>query len=193
MLVITSDQHFGCENLVRNTRPKFSSIEEHDEHLIVRCNAKAKKNDTLIMVGDLCHHDPLYWRACLDCKDIRFVLGNHDAEKEIRRWFKHVYHYKSYRTPNGSKIWFSHYPTAFWEGSHKGWYHGYGHVHGRYEQWLDTMMPGRRSIDVSVDNANKLLGDYEPFTIAEILGLIGDRPGHEIIKPEDRWAAKDYS
>lgn len=191
MIVLTSDQHLGCENLVRNTRPRFSCVEEHDTHVIDRCNAKAKRSDTLIIIGDFCKARPEVWRPRLVCKDIRFVKGNHDTKAKIERVFGRCDWELTRKIPAG-KLWCKHYPTAFWEGSHKGWYHAYGHIHAKYEDWLDRAFPGRRSMDVSVDNAAKLLGDYEPFTLEEFMWFLRDRPGHEIIPPEERWAEKDY-
>ncbi len=190
-ILLVSDLHFDCANLVRNTRTRFGSVEEHDEHLIARCNAKAKRGDRLIIIGDLCRNNPAKWRNRLVCKNIRFVKGNHDTKAQIERAFGRCDYELTIKIPEG-KLWCKHYPTAFWEGSHKGWYHAYGHVHARYEDWLDRAFPGRRSIDVSVDNAAKLLGDYEPFHIDEIMAFLRDRPGHEIIPQEERWAEKDY-
>lgn len=56
----------------------------------------------------------------------------------------------------------------------------YGHSHSTAEEWLNQMMPNRRSIDVGVDNAYKLLGEYKPFSYEEIVNIMASKKGHSI-------------
>lgn len=79
-------------------------------------------------------------------------------------------------------IWASHYPHAFWPNSHNGAGHIYGHTHSHREITLDLALPGRRSMDIGVDYAKKLLGDYRPFELDYIANLLVTTPGHDPVQ-----------
>ena len=55
-----------------------------------------------------------------------------------------------------------HYAFARWDRRHYGSYHFFGHSHSKYN-------PGGRSLDVGVDSAYILLGEYRPFTLQEAI------------------------
>lgn len=74
----------------------------------------------------------------------------------------------------------SHYVQAVWNQSHRGAWMLYGHSHASAESWLDAAMPGRRSIDVGVDNAYRVLGEYRPFSFDELNEILSGRPGCSI-------------
>lgn len=54
-----------------------------------------------------------------------------------------------------------HFPITIWNKAHHDRVHLYGHVHGGY-----TAM--NRSMDVGIDNAKRLLGEYRPFSEEEV-------------------------
>jgi hypothetical protein len=54
-------------------------------------------------------------------------------------------------------------------------------MHRQREATLDVAFPGRRSMDVGVDNAKHLLGEYRPFSEDEVLEILLKRPGHDIL------------
>jgi calcineurin-like phosphoesterase family protein len=71
-----------------------------------------------------------------------------------------------------------HYSMAAWDQSHRGSIQLYGHSHSTDEDRLDIIMPGRRSMDVGVDNAFKRVGEFRPFCIeTEIIPWMLARPG----------------
>ncbi len=189
-IYFTADTHFGCEKLVENTRPEFSSIEEHDANLINMINLTVARNDTLVIVGDWCQDKPGKYRQQLKQGiHIFFILGNHDKEAKIRRvfggnvWHRRMIKYK------GEKILCDHYPTAFWNKCFLGVTHLYGHLHNdiKRERMMNKGMPGRRSMDVGVDHAKDWLGEYRPWSYEEIIMYLSPRIGHDTIKEEDRW------
>lgn len=192
----TSDYHFGCDNLVKHERSEFATTEEHDSYLLDATNRVVDRNDTLVIIGDFCKEKPGRYRPKIRCRHIFFVLGNHDGEAKIKAVFGgNVWTRKIVKIAPGVKVLCDHHPSCFWDGSHKGWYHAYGHIHHkpRYEAMMDLGLPGRRSMDVSVIAAKKLLGDYRPFSAVEFLDYLKDRPGHDIIPEEERWHDKDYA
>lgn len=196
MIHFTSDPHLGCDKLVQHERPEFADVNEHDAYIIDRYNTFVERNDTLVIVGDFCKEKPGRYRHLIRCRHIFFILGNHDKEAKIKAAFGgNVWTRKVVNLGNGVKVLCDHHPGCYWDGSHKGWYHAYGHIHfkPRYEAAMDLAFPGRRSMDVSVIAAKKVLGDYRPFSAVEFMDILGDRPGHDIIPPEEQWHDKDYT
>ena len=196
MIWFTADTHFGCVKLVENTRPEFDSIEEHDIELIAQINRNVERNDTLVFVGDWSKDKPGEYRQQLKQGiHIFFILGNHDNEAKIRRVFGgNVWHRRTVKY-EGDKILCDHHPACFWDGCHNGVTHVYGHIHDcpEREAMMNLGMPSRRSMDVGVDHARRVLGEYRPWYYDEALAHLTFRGGHDIIKPEDRWQEKDYS
>jgi len=64
----------------------------------------------------------------------------------------------------------SHYAHRVWLGSHKSIIHLYGHSHSSLEN-----KPYGKSMDVGIDNAKKLLGEYRPFSVEEIIQFMSKR------------------
>ena len=69
----------------------------------------------------------------------------------------------------------SHYAHRIWNQSHHGVMHLYGHSHStlEHDQW-------GKSMDVGIDNAIKLLGEYRPFNILEVYDILKVRDTHII-------------
>jgi len=195
MIWFLSDPHFGCAKLVENTRTEFGNVDEHDNYLLMMINGMVKDNDTLVIIGDFCKEKPGRYRPKLKCKNIFFVLGNHDKECKIKAVFGgNVWTRRMVKLSGGQKVLCDHHPACFWDGCHNGTYHAYGHIHNSEEReaMMDLGMPGRRSMDVGVDMAKRLFGAYRPISELEFLDQLSGRPGHDTIKPEDRWNGKDY-
>jgi len=76
----------------------------------------------------------------------------------------------------GSVVWpsvrvpivLSHYPYARWDRMHYGAWHLHAHCHGRYQ------FQGK-ILDVGVDNAYGILGEYRPFSVNEIVEHMAGR------------------
>ena len=63
----------------------------------------------------------------------------------------------------------SHYAHRVWNKSHHGVMHLYGHSHASIaDDW-------GKSMDVGVDNAYKLLGEYRPFALTEVISILESR------------------
>ena len=53
MTYFTSDQHFGRFNIIRLCNRPFASLEEMNETMLARWNAKVKDSDRGFVIGDL--------------------------------------------------------------------------------------------------------------------------------------------
>ncbi len=192
MKYFTADTHFGNAGVSRCMRrldalgALMETPEHHDPFIINQINKTVGENDTLYILGDLSDNSANYYLKKLIVKDIVLVAGNHDdttTDPFMRdRW-------KDTRTTKVSDVngehgfsmqtILSHYPHMFWDGSHRGYFHLYGHVHGMREETLDNIYPQRRSMDVGLDNAVKVLGEYRPFSEQEIWDILSVRYGHD--------------
>lgn len=176
----TSDQHFACPGLVLESRP-WTTPEDHDEYLLECLNKTVERRDRLIILGDFCKGRPFKWRDKIKCRNIWFVLGNHDNRNQTAACFGSDRTRDTYmvKLSKDCRVWCSHYPHAHWPSSHHGTCHAYGHTHSNMEWSLEQAFPGRRSIDVGVDNAVKFYGSPVPFPEEFFTEVLMSRGGHE--------------
>jgi calcineurin-like phosphoesterase family protein len=178
------------------------SVELMNDALIKNINDLVPEDGILIHLGDFStvpqdktkleayHNRCAAWRSRINCRKVHIIWGNHDEPSALR----HIFQWSGTSArlvANPHIIIFHHYAQLVWDWSHRSAWHCYGHSHGELEQYLDKMMPGRRSMDVGVDNAARLLGEYRPFRLEEIVGLLKDRPGfkfHSEFPTDDKSA-----
>lgn len=192
----TADLHFESPSLygtARSMRP-FQQ-EAWDQMMVDTINRQVARTDRLCILGDFAAKRPGYWRMQLRCKNILMILGNHDNETKLRNIFGgNLKHTCDIKILENIHVFLSHYPHAFWNGSHKGWLHLYGHNHSQQEATLDAIWPERRAMDVSPENAYEKLGDWRAFTDEEVYWLVGKRNGHDPVcfyhAYQENWVAK---
>jgi calcineurin-like phosphoesterase family protein len=65
----------------------------------------------------------------------------------------------------------SHYPHLSWYHASRGVIMLHGHEHGH----LDHLNKDCRRLDVGIDTAKKLLGEYRPFSIEEVISIVNKK------------------
>jgi len=189
----TADTHFehpGVIKMMARVDPQSAlmrSSEQHDALLIDNINSLVGRDDELIIIGDFAGDNPGKYRSKIHCKHVRLIMGNHDRPKKSMNVFGEcptMAWTKCYseNKKDHLKLHLSHYPMAYWDGSHRGEGHLYGHVHGQRESYLDEIEPQRKAMDVGVDNAFALLGSYRPFSEAEVFSYMARRSGHDDVR-----------
>jgi len=192
----TADIHYGHKNLVRgvsdwedkNGCRDFATIDEMNKTIVDGINSCAHEGDTLFVLGDWSFGGKEnIWKLWeqLNCKNLFFVLGNHDHHimnnaiidgrmLPARELFDYVDSYMEIAVGK-QQIVMSHYPMAAWNNSFKGSWMLHGHTHDtltRYQwpQWYgsDIFYKSAKIIDVGMDTAYRLLGEYRPFSYYEI-------------------------
>ncbi len=127
---------------------------------------------------------PQYVKRCtefreqINCQNICIIWGNHDLPEGLAQLFtwsgwKAKIELKALNT----YMIFDHYFNAVYDMSHRGAFHCYGHSHSEIEPYMQQILPGIRAMDGGVDNAAKILGEYRPFSLKEVIDLLKDRPG----------------
>lgn len=159
------------------------AIEWMNADILGNINKTVGEDDTLWILGDLAYGIRQgYYEACrrhrnkIKCRNVILIWGNHD-KRTIRDLFKFTTDLISTEIAD-RLITMCHYSMTTWDQSHRGSIQLYGHSHSNAEDWLDEIMPGRRSMDVGVDNAFRMCGEFRPFCIeTEIIPWMLARPG----------------
>lgn len=170
--------HFGHKNIAS---PKlstwesgfrdFDSVEQMDSTILANINKYVAQEDILYFLGDFCFgghiRTPLY-RERIICKTIHLCKGNHDEKIDLyKNCFTSIQDVLTVK--HGKHTFFlSHYSHRTWIGQGRGYLHLWGHSH-------NTLKPFGKSMDVGVDVAKSLIGEYRPFSIEEVISILDKR------------------
>lgn len=187
-----SDSHFSHKNICRGTSEwdldnhgghlsvrDFATPEEMNDHLITNINNMVGEDDWLIHTGDWSFGGEAQIklnRDRINCKNIVLILGNHDThianKKENKDLFESVHSYLELKVSSsrfGKQTYnLFHFPLKIWNKAHHNRICLFGHVHGSLEG-------EGRSMDVGIDNAFKLFGEYRPFSQQDITDYMKKR------------------
>jgi calcineurin-like phosphoesterase family protein len=186
-IFITSDNHFGHQNICRgvtNWRTQdgeipvdstrdFETIDQMNQRLVDGINNMVGQNDTLIMLGDVSFGGFENIGIFLDrlvCHNIHLILGNHDHHIQnnrdyIQSRFLSVQHYLEVRL-NDRNFVLCHYPLQSWNNMNKGVIHLHGHIH----RLPDKKFGYGKKMDVGVDG-----NGMNPYSIEEIIKIMDKR------------------
>lgn len=168
MTFFTSDQHLGHRNIIRLCSRPFASIEEMDETLISRWNAKVKDSDRVFVIGDLFFRaeDPEGMLKRLKGRKT-LILGNHDSswtnKVDLSRYFEGVH--TMLETSDGEhSITLCHYPMMTFNHCMRSFMiHGHIHSNTNADYW-SYLQSHERILNASVE-----VNNYEPVTFAELV------------------------
>jgi len=180
----TADCHFDHEKLYEGlTAARPFTVDEWNDLMLDSINTRVARADRLFILGDFAWKRPGYWRQQIQCRHVTLILGNHDSEAKCRNVFGGaMYDTRIVKKVCGdTQVFLSHYPHAYWPGSHRGALHLYGHCHNQREARLDVFWPERRSMDVSPDTAFQLTGEWRPFADDEVVERLMQRKGHDVL------------
>lgn len=83
------DLHLGHVNMALYRG--FSSVDEHDEHIISNWNSVVKKRDTTIIFGDVTMETARHYHLLDRLNGYKkVILGNHDLPKHTHKLLQHV-------------------------------------------------------------------------------------------------------
>ena len=171
----TSDTHFSHTNIagpkISNWKSGyriFDSVHEMNKNITETFNKYVKEGDILYHLGDFCfggHNKTPIYRDSLKCQNIHILRGNHDEHIDLYKDSFLTIKDVDYIQHGKNKFFLSHYSHRVWNGSHKGVIHLYGHSHGSIEDF-------NKSMDVGIDVAYRLFGEFRPFHINEIIEIM---------------------
>ncbi len=165
MVYFTADLHFGHNAIINMQKRPFKSVEEMNRSLLRNFNSVVHKNDTVYILGDICHHmttdDANELIGKMNGKKY-LIVGNHDKEyapglfEDIKDFMK--------ISVDGCNFALMHYPMLSWPKMSSGGYQLHGHIHARMEYNEANRAEGIRRYDVGVD-ANY----YFPVSVKQII------------------------
>lgn len=189
-----SDCHFfhGAMN-DKMDRRGFASVEEMTSVMIERWNSRVRKNDEVVILGDLSWGGAEETALLLrQLRGKKFLLeGNHDRFLKSSRFDREAYFgwIDSYREMNddGRKVILCHYPVFCYNGQYRLRENGdartymlYGHVHDTMDERLinsfidqtratevETYQGDKRPIPCHMINCFCRFSDYVPLTLDE--------------------------
>lgn len=192
-----ADLHFfhGAMN-DRMDHRGFAGVEEMNEYMIKKWNAKVHRNDEVVILGDFSWGSPEETNAVLNKLHGRLFLitGNHDRfAKQNKLRIERFTWIKPYDelSDNKRKVILCHYPIMCYNGQYRVDENGnpktymlYGHVHDTMDQRLleqfqeitrntvTTDAQGNsRTIPCNMINCFCQYSDYEPLTLDEWIAL----------------------
>jgi len=84
-----ADLHLSHANMAK--RRGFSSIEEHDEHIIAKWNSVVTKRDVTYILGDVTMEKSSPYPLLDRLNGIKhIVLGNHDRRQDVKKLFDYA-------------------------------------------------------------------------------------------------------
>ena len=182
----TSDLHLGHKNVLAFQGRPFDNIDEMNRSLLSSINKRAKANDILYILGDVAYKNEGGFAAAADmiaslrCRNVRLILGNHDAGY-ASKWsrsglFQSVSRFEEFPAKGfgyKAELTLCHYPLLSWNRSrHNGKPNSipsimvHGHIHGSREDNERNAAEGIFRYDCGVD-AN----GYAPVHIADIISF----------------------
>lgn len=177
---MTADTHLDHANILEHMPLRgeaFRNIHHMEDAFINTINELVKPKDLLIIAGDFCWRAGKcgHFRQRLNVREIYVARGNHDAAslaKHVSR-MEHMLFLKL----AGNHFHIQHYPCLSWGKMQHGGIHCYGHSHSLLEETLDELWPFRNSMDVGIDAALQLTGQFRPFHIDEVIARCSNDSG----------------
>ncbi len=203
-----SDLHFFHQALNQHMDKRgFDSVEMMHQYMISKWNAKVRKNDDVVILGDFSIGKGKETNEILEQLngELYLIQGNHDKYLQDKSFHAERFHWiDSYREVNDEKrkVILCHYPVFCYNGQfHKDKngnpkaYMLYGHVHDTFDEYLvnkflqETRESKRKSreneelISVSCNMINCfcMFSDYEPLTLDEWILLDEKRRSENIL------------
>jgi calcineurin-like phosphoesterase family protein len=174
-LFFTSDDHLFHKNIITYCDRPFVDVDEMNSNLIKNWNSVVPKDGKVFNLGDVsltANPKELYDVLQQLNGEIHLVVGNHEhdalGKPFIReRWASindvaEIFVDDEEITYGKQHIVMCHYPMIVWNGSHRGSWQLFGHVHGGLSNKGVIKHPVT-SLDVGVDSHN-----YTPWSYQEV-------------------------
>ena len=163
-----SDCHFFHQNVLHLANRPYSTVEEMNEDIILRWNARITNDDDVYILGDMFFR----FDDIQQVKDIlnrlngkkHLIKGNHDRFLKQIRWQDYFESFDLYKEiADGDRfVILFHYPIEEWNGFYRNSYMVYGHVHDNFTNV--KYHPRKLNAGVEVNN-------YEPKTLDELIEI----------------------
>jgi len=157
-----ADLHLSHQNMA--TRRGFSTVEEHDEHIIAKWNSVVNKRDVTYILGDVTMEKSSPYPLLDRLNGIKhIVLGNHDRRQDTKKLFDYAESVAGMIQYKG--IMLTHAPIHPMELEYRFNKNIHGHIHDKVVmKMLDGWeIPDERYFCVSCEQV-----DYLPKSLKDL-------------------------
>lgn len=153
-----ADLHLGHTNMALHRG--FSSVEEHDEHIIAKWNSVVTKRDVTYILGDVTMEKSAPYPLLDRMNGVKhIVLGNHDRRQDAKRLLQYAESIAGMIQYKGVML--THCPIHPMELDYRFNKNIHGHIHEKVV--LLNGSPDPRYICVSCEQV-----DYTPKSLQEL-------------------------
>jgi len=157
-----ADLHLGHTNMALHRG--FTSVEEHDEHIITQWNNVVNKRDVTYILGDVTMEKKSSYPLLDRLNGVKHVvLGNHDRRQDIPHLLQHVESVAGMIQYKG--IMLTHAPIHPMELEYRFNKNIHGHIHDKV---VMKMLDGWEVIDERYFCVSCEQVDYKPKTLEEL-------------------------
>jgi calcineurin-like phosphoesterase family protein len=195
MKFFTGSLYLGSKKLLSTPHPKphsdemFTTWTEYAQCLIDSINETVGENDELYILGNFTRRKPGKHRRRIKCRNVYLIRGDCDPPQASRHVFGAFPDMKKMKlrkgeNEKGSSVILSHYPMAYWEGSH----HGRGHLYARPQDKREKVfknrigLPHQQSFNCCVENLYEWFGDYRPISEVRLLEILEHRKSNHPVE-----------
>ena len=165
-----ADMHFGHANVLRFDNRPWETVEDMENALVERWNARVQKGDTVYILGDFCWQKELEWIRILNRLNGGKVLivGNHDSSwmdrVDLSRYFVSVDPYLEI-TDGSRLLTLCHYPLLTWKHKlRQNSFMIHGHIHNdTTSDFFPLLAIRERALNAGVD-----INGFRPVTFGEL-------------------------
>lgn len=165
---VTSDTHFGHQNIIKYANRPFTDWREMGEAMIERWNRSVQPEDTVYFLGDFAMGPGAKEDYVVEVLNRlngfkRMILGNHDQPSKWSKGLLSIV--MDYGFDNaivlddqihgvkidGKNFVMCHFPLTEWDQKHHGSVHLHGHTHTEFRVSTFTHDPSNLIYDIGVD------------------------------------------
>ena len=180
-IFFTSDLHLDHGNIIKYCKRPFADPISMTEQIILNWNKQVQPEDLVFVLGDFLWNNSIERLMAvtnrLNGKKV-LLRGNHDAFKDedyLAAGFERVSNLIEFQW-NEYYFVLCHYQMAFWNRSHHGSFHLYGHQHDKRQYTPNHLAykqlgMSERKMNVCMDS-NK----FQLYTMEEVIKTLKDRP-----------------
>jgi calcineurin-like phosphoesterase family protein len=157
-----ADLHLSHANMAK--RRGFSTIEEHDEHIIAKWNSVVTKRDVTYILGDVTMEKSAPYHLLDRLNGIKhIVLGNHDRRQDTKKLFDYAESVAGMIQYKG--IMLTHAPIHPMELEYRFNKNIHGHIHDKV---VMKMLDGWEVIDERYFCVSCERVDYKPKSLKDL-------------------------
>ena len=165
-----ADTHFGDTRIINLCGRPYKDLEEMTLSIIMNWNSTVDPKDEVYMLGDVAYRYKGNLRLLLDSLNGKkhLLIGNHDSG-----WMKKPTNLRAFRSidkmskiqDEGRSVVLCHYPLMAFDGSTRGGYHVFGHIHNNTNEPLYNAINSMKN----AFNAGVDVNGFAPVTLDQLI------------------------